>query len=133
MEKRPLSLTIIAWWLVIGALFSLYSLFAVQSNAVAMKMIADRGLPMIVYQAIGVVGIVVALASAYGILKGLAWSRVLYVAWGIVGVILSFLTSPAMSFVIVGIVVLAIIAFFLFRPAANRWFGTNDAGLRREA
>ena len=42
-----------------------------------------------VLQVMSVVGDVMNLACAYGILKGLPWSRVLYVAWGVIGLVFS--------------------------------------------
>ena len=84
MEKRPLSLTIIGWFLVITTLFSLYGVLTLGSNELAMRMFEQMQVSLRFQQAIGVIGSVITLVCAYGIFKGPPWSRVLYVAWGIV-------------------------------------------------
>ena len=131
MQKRPLSLTIIAAFLVLSAVIGLFSVMTMGSNAVAMQMIEQMGLSLQVQQALGILGCIIALACAYGIFKGLPWSRVLYVAWGLVSVAIGLATSPAMSFVLLTLVFVAVISFFLFRPAADRWFAARGLQLKR--
>ena len=132
MEKRPLSLTIIAWLLIVGAVFSALGLVSIGSNPVAMAMLENSGMPLVFHQAVGMVGIVISLACAYGIFAGQPWSRVLYVGWGLVGLAISIVTLPMISTIVLSLVVLAIFAFFLFRPAADRWFAARGLGLQRE-
>jgi hypothetical protein len=131
MEKRPLSLTIIGWFLVITAIFGLYAALTMASNPVAMRMLEEMHTSLRFQQAMGVVGTIIALACAYGIFKGLPWSRVLYVGWGIVGLIIGFFTSPMKSVLILSLVFLAVIGFFLFRPVADRWFAAKGLQLQR--
>ena len=54
------------------------------------------------------------------------WARLLYVGWCILGIIIELTTSPIKIMLLPGIVVFAIIAFFLFRPAANAYFSGVD-------
>jgi len=131
MEKRPLSLTIIMWLMAIGGIFGLYSVLTISSNPIALAMMQQSGAPIVLYQANGIIGCIVALVCAYGIYKGLPWSRVLYAAWGIIGIILSFITSPAISVIVIGIIFYLILVFFLFRPAANEWFQARGFELKR--
>jgi len=131
MEKRPLSLTIIGWLLVLGAVFSLYAVMTIGSNPMAADLVAKSGVSMAVHQAMGAVGALVSLACAYGIFKGLPWSRVLYVAWGIVGIVFGVLTGPMIAASLVGLLFFAVITFFLFRPAANGWFAAKGMQLHR--
>ncbi len=131
MDKRPLSLTIIGWFLVVTGLFGLYSSLTIGSNAIAMRMIEEAGMSLRVQQAMGVIGCIVALACAYGVFKGLPWSRVVYVGWSIIGFAIGFFTSPMRSVLILGVIFVAVIAFFLFRPAADRWFAAKGLQLRR--
>lgn len=131
MEKRPLSLTIIAWFLVLTGLFSIYGVLTMGSNPVALRMIEQMHTSLRFQQAIGVIGTIVALVSAYGVFRGLPWSRVLYVGWGIIGAIIALITSPMKSVAILSIIFLVIIAYFLFRPAADRWFAAKGLQLQR--
>ena len=131
MDNRPLSLTIIGWWMVIGSLFGLYATLTMRSNALAMRMIEQMHLSVAFQQAVGAVGCVIGLACAYGLFKAQPWSRVLYVGWGIVGMVISLFTSPFKSVLIIGVVITAAIAFFLFRPVADRYFAAKWLQLQR--
>lgn len=131
-EKRPLSLTIIGWFLVVISLFGLYGVVTAGSNAIAMKMLQQMNVSLVLYQAWGVIGAIVNLICAYGILKGYPWSRVLYVVWGIIGLVVSFYISPMKSVIVLSLIFLVIIAAFLFTNKANDWFSARGFMLRRE-
>lgn len=131
MDKRPLSLTIIAWIMVIGGVFGLYSSLTIGSNDLARQIIEESGGSIFVQQVAGVIGCIVSLACAYGIFKGQPWSRVLYVAWGVIGIIVSYLSAPIISAIVVSALFVAVISFFLFRPAADRWFAAKGFQLHR--
>lgn len=132
MTKRPLSLTIIAWVLIVLTLFGLFGVFTMSSNEVAMRMLQQMHISLALEQAWGVVGALVNLACAYGILKGQPWSRVLYVVWGIIGLVVSFYISPIKSAVVLGLVFLVVISIFLFTEKANEWFSARGLMLKRE-
>jgi hypothetical protein len=132
MDKRPLSLTIIGWFLIIVSLFGLYSVFTIQSNPVAMKMLEQMHVPLLFQQVWGIIGTVVTLICAYGILKGQPWSRVLYVAWGIIGLVVGFYVSPIKAFLVLSLIFLVVISVFLFSDKANDWFQARGLMLKRE-
>ena len=132
MEKRPLSLTIIGWFLIIVSLFGLYSVFTMGSNPMAMKMLQQMHVSLMVQQVWGAVGAIVTIVCAYGILKGLPWSRVLYVAWGIVGLVIGFYISPIKAFLVLSLIFLVVISVFLFSDKANDWFQARGLMLKRE-
>ena len=132
MGKRPLSLTIIAWFLVVTALFGLYGAATMGSNPLVTKMIEQTGIPLAVEQVWSVVGCVVSLAVAYGIFKGQPWSRVLYVAWGILGIVVGYFISPMPLVLMLSVVFLIVISAFLFRDRANEWFAARGFALHRE-
>jgi hypothetical protein len=132
MQKRPLSLTIIAWFLIIFSLLGLYGVATMGSNPQAMKMIEQMHMSLRVQQIWGVAGAIVNLICAYGILKGQPWSRVLYVVWGLIGVVVGFVISPMKIFVVISLVVLVVDGFFLFREAADDWFSARGFMLKRE-
>ena len=132
MEKRPLSLTIIAWFLIIFSLFGLYAAFTMGSNPIAVKMIEQMHSSLRFQQAWGVLGAVINLVCAYGILKGQPWSRVLYVVWGVIGIGVGLYMSPMKVLIVVSLVLLIVIAFFLFTEKANDWFCARGFMLKRE-
>lgn len=132
MEKRPLSLTIIAWLLIVLSLFGLYGVLTMGSNPVATKMLAQMHVSLMFEQVWGVIGTIVTLVCAYGILKGLPWSRVLYVVWGVIGLVVGFFISPVKAALVISLVVLVVISAFLYSNAANDWFGARGFMLKRE-
>lgn len=131
MEKRPLSLTIIGWFLVVTGLFAAYSTLTIGSNEMARQMIADSGLSLRFQQAMGVISALVGLVSAYGIFKGLPWSRVLYVGWSIIALAVGLMTSPFKGMLMLSALFIAVIAYFLFRPEADAWFAAKGLQLQR--
>jgi uncharacterized membrane protein affecting hemolysin expression len=132
MEKRPLSLTIIAWLLVVFALFGLYGVFTMGSNPIAMKMLEQMHVSLMFQQAWGTVNCIITLICAYGIFKGQPWSRVLYVGWGILGIIVSFFISPMKAVIVLSLIILIVVAAFLFSAKGNEWFAARGLALTRE-
>jgi hypothetical protein len=130
--KRPLSLTIIAWFLIVFSLFGLYGVFTMGSNEMMMKIIEANQMSLQFQQAWGTAGAIVNLIVAYGILKGLPWSRVLYVVWGVIGLAVGYFTAPLMLAVMIGLIILVVIAAFLFSNRANEWFAARGLALTRE-
>jgi hypothetical protein len=68
------------------------------------------------------IGLVVMVMSGVGMLKGQGWARLLYVVWGVIGMLIGFATSPIKAALIPGLVFFGIVIFFLYRPASNRYF-----------
>ena len=124
--QRPTSLTIIGWLLIVFGAFGLISQLTMQNNPAVQQMLAESPLPASAHLALGIIGGLVGLASGYGVLKGLNWSRYLYVGWGVIGMLISFLAVAFTSIMIISLIVFGVFAFFLFRPAANAWF-TGEA------
>lgn len=122
MQQRPTSLTIIGWLLIVTTVFGLVGQFVAQNNPVAQKLLAQSPLPAWVHLIVGICGLIVTAACGYGVLKGLNWSRFLYIGWSIFGLLFGLMTMSFTSVALLGLLFVAVIAFFLFRPAANVWF-----------
>ena len=132
MTKRPVSLTIIAVLLVVLSLLALIGVFTMQSNPAMVKMVQQMHVSMLFEQAWIVIGVIIDLIVAYGIFKGQPWSRVLYVVWGIIGLVVGFYTSPQKALLVVSLVILIIFSIFLFSEKANDWFSARGFMLKRE-
>ena len=132
MEKRPLSLTIIAWILIIFALLGIYSSVTISSNPQSMKMLEQTHVPLIFNQVWGVIGSIVTLIVAYGIFKGQPWSRVLYVVWSLISLVVGFFTAPMKAILVLSLIILVVLCIFLFGEKANDWFSARGFMLRRE-
>jgi hypothetical protein len=132
MTKRPVSLTIIAWLLIVLSVLALIGTFAMQSNPEMVKMQQQMHTPVMFQQAWTVVGVIVDLVVAYGILKGQPWSRVLYVVWGIIGIVVGFFILPQKAYLVFSLIVLVVVSIFLFSEKANDWFSARGFMLKRE-
>ena len=127
--QRPTSLTIIGWLLIVFGALGLISQLMLPSDTMAQQMLAESPMPLSVHMAVGIIAGLVSIASGYGILKGLNWSRYLYVAWGVIAIVFALLTSPFTYILIISVAILAVVAFFLFREPANAWFTRGAAPL----
>jgi hypothetical protein len=132
MTKRPLSLTIIAGILVIFSLLALVGAFTMGSNPAMTKMIEQMHVSLRFEQAWIVLGVIIDLIVAYGIIKGQPWSRVLYVVWGIVGLVVGFFISPQKALLVLSLIILVVVSVFLFSEKANDWFSARGFMLKRE-
>jgi hypothetical protein len=133
MEKRPISLTVVAVILVVVSLLAIAGIVMAQSNAeLAAKMAEQSKVPVAFQQAWTVIGTIVTLIVAYGIFKGYPWSRVLYVAWGVIGLAVGFfMGSPALGMML-GFILLVVFSAILFSDRANSWFAARGFALSRE-
>src|SRR6185437_6054206 len=132
MTKRPVSLTIIAVLLVVLSLLALVGVFTMQSNPAMVKMVQQMHVSLLFEQVWIVVGVIIDLIVAYGIFKGEPWSRVLYVVWGIIGLVVGFFISPQKAYLVFGLIVLVVISIFLYSEKANDWFSARGFMLKRE-
>jgi hypothetical protein len=132
MEKRPLSITIIAWLLIALTVLGLIGAFTMGSNPAMTKALEQMHMSLQMYQGWVVLSSIVTLIFCYGFLKGQPWSRVLYVVWGVIGLVVGFYTSPMKAALAISLLVLVVVAFFLFRENANDWFQARGFMLKRE-
>lgn len=125
--QRPTSLTVIGWVLIIFGAFGVLGTLMLPANPVATVILKQSPLPLSAHIAIGAIGALISVACGYGVLKGLGWSRLLYVTWILISVLITLVTMPFSSLMVVGWVLQAVIIFFLFRPEASAWFGGGSA------
>jgi hypothetical protein len=57
---------------------------------------------------------------------------VLYVAWGIVSLVVGFYTTPMKAVLVISLIILIVFAIFLFSARANEWFSARGLMLKRE-
>jgi hypothetical protein len=132
MEKRPVSLTVIAVILIVFAVLGLIGVFMIGMVPAMTASMAQMKISLPLYQAWGVLGAIVTIVCAYGILKGLPWSRVLYLVWGVIGLAVSAYISPTKGSVVLALVILVVVCVFLWTNAANDWFQARGLMLKRE-
>lgn len=125
MENRPTSLTVIGWLLIVFGVWGVVAPFIMQGNPSYDAALEMSGQSAQTVMIMNVVGGIVSAVSGWGILKGLNWSRLLYIGYSVLGILYALATSPFTTMILVGLIFPAILAFFLFRPAADRWFGVR--------
>jgi type IV secretory pathway TrbL component len=127
--KRPTSVSIIAWFLIATALISVVTTYTSLDNPVAQELMAKNLLPLSVQYVMLYVGLAISVASGVAMLKGWVWGRTLYIAWSVLGLVIGLATSPLKLMLIPGALILAIIAFFLYRPKAKAFFSQQQAAI----
>ena len=125
-------MTVIGWLLIVFTLFGLYGIATMGSNPVATKMLEQMHVSLAFEQAWGLLGSIINLVCAYGILKGLPWSRVLYLVWGVIGLVVALFISPMKYVLVLGLIILVVICAFLWTNTANDWFSARGFMLKRE-
>ncbi len=131
MIKRPTSVTVVAWFVIVIAIISLISALVAYNNPMTMELMAKSKLSLPLQYGLMYGGIALSLVTGIAMLKGQNWARLLYVGWSVIGLVIGLATSPIKMAILPGALLLAVIAFFLFRPKANVYFSprlaTNDA------
>ncbi len=127
MKKRPTSVTVIAWILIVIGALSLVATLLTMNNPMTKDLMMRSPVPLPVQYIMMYVALAVSITSGIGMLKGFGWSRLLYVGWSVIAFSFSLATSPMKAALIPGIVLFAVVVFFLFRPAANEYFGKSEA------
>lgn len=125
--KRPTSLGIIGWFIIVTSAISLVETPLSLRNPVAFEMISRALLPVWATLAVAFVSALLNIVAGIGVLKGHSWSRTLYVAVAVIGLVVSVISTPFKALLIPGVVILALFSFFLFRPAATAYFHRANA------
>ena len=122
MSARPTSVTVISWILIVLAVLSLVTTTLMMENPQAQELMRKSPVPLSVQYALSYVNLAILLVCGIAMLKGRNWGRWLYVAGSAVGLLVGVVTSPVKAALIPGVVIFAVVTFFLFRPKANRYF-----------
>ena len=122
-NKRPTSVTIVGWILIIMSVFSLVGATLSFNSPMTRELMSLSAVPIPVQYVLAYVGLLLTMLSGIMILKGRNWGRWLYVGWTLFGSLFGLLTSPMKTAMIPGIVIFLIFTFILFRPRANAYFG----------
>jgi len=129
--KRPTSVSVISWFLIISGIISIAVSYYGFSNPMTQELMARSLLPVSIQYVLMFIGVIVTVVSGFAMLKGVNWSRQLYLGWSAIGMVIGLATAPIKVGLIPGAVLLLIIGFFLYRPKANAYFtqqlAANDA------
>ena len=132
MPARPMSVSVVAWILIVFALFGLFSmliLLAISGSPLMQASLARVHAPLPVQISFGTFGSLVQLLCGIALLFRQNWARFLYTGWAVIGLAYSVITSPYTLWLIVpSLIYTLVIVYFLFTPAAKQYFtGANTA------
>ncbi len=124
MNKRPISITLIAWYLIIASLFGMIMLLTTLHNPTVQASLKQSTLPIPVQLTWISISAMVNLICGVALLKGKNWARFTYLTVGFLSFAMSLLTMHASMRLaaLPGIVVFIILICFLFTPKANIYF-----------
>ena len=122
MIKRPLSVTIIAWLLIVVGGFFLIT----EWNDIKLKETLNYNTLSILLQFKLIFQLLLPLVSGIGMLKRQNWARYLYlICWiffFVIYIVRNQMTTGSMG----GTVLFLITVFFLFRPSVNDYFSGRE-------
>lgn len=127
MNKRPTSVTIISWFLIVTSLITVITSVVNISNPDVKAIMQLSVIPLEVQYLIMAIGLIISISCGLLMLAGKSFGRNLYVGWTILSIAISLFTSPLKTLLIPGIIFFIVIAFFLYRPKANQYFSDSKA------
>lgn len=125
--ERPTSITVIAWILIVLSALGLLITATMMNNPDVMDALAESKLGAGTQQMLGIISSVITAISGYGMLQGKNWGRLLYVVASLAGIAINFYAMPMTGAQYLAIAIVAVVIFFLYRPAANAWFNRGSA------
>jgi hypothetical protein len=127
-NKRPILLTIICVLIIIGAIFAPISIVGVMNNSAAMEMMEKASqFSISVQYAMIVLGSIVGLAAAVGMLKGMKLARTFYVGYSVLALIVNFVASNMKQSLMITILITIVVLGLLYLPNINRYFDRENA------
>ena len=126
MNKRPISITIVAWYLVGMSIFSLLTIWCANTDPVTQQIMALNLLSIPAQQFALFVGFAATLVAGTALLLDYQWGRVLFVGWSASSLLLGVVISPTKLLVVPGLLVVALISYFLFSDKANAFFSRSS-------
>ncbi len=128
MIKRPLTVTIIAWFLIVISLFGLISCLLSINDSTALEMMSRSLIPISFQYMMMGIDIFFSIICGIGFLKRQSWSRFLYVILHVIQFPIVILTTPLRAIYIPSLIIFLIICILLFLPNSNKYFKTESLG-----
>ena len=92
--RRPTSVTVIAWILIVVSGISLIVNLVMLGNPMVTEAMAKNSMPLPLQYVLTFLGLLIGMGSGFAMLKGKNWGRFLYTFWGVIGFIVGFLRAP---------------------------------------
>ncbi|MCC7598874.1 hypothetical protein IGS61_15365 [Janthinobacterium sp. FW305-129] len=127
MVKRPVSVAISCWFLVIGSLSALVSAYLGRNDPAMQAWMADGAIPAEVQYAILIFSQGITLVAALAMLQRQRGARTVYLVWGVIDIAFCLATLPQKMYVLPGALLFAVICALLYSPRSNAWFSPRKA------
>ena len=121
MIRRPISITIIAWWLILSGIFGAIFSATMELSPALVEIASRSPIPVSVQEVYGLINGLVVIGCGIGFLQGAPWSRLLYLVWSMLGFVYGFFVSPGWMIVAV-FIFYGVVLSILCRRSANLWF-----------
>ncbi|MFC1490080.1 hypothetical protein ACFL6K_02595 [Candidatus Latescibacterota bacterium] len=124
LKKRPTSITVVAWFMIVTGIISLISatIAFLSQNQLVIEMMSKSPIPIPIQHLLSYVGSFVSIVSGFAILNRENWGRFLYFIWSVVTIVISYFSSPSAIYMIPGLVIFVIFTFILFLSKASDYF-----------
>jgi hypothetical protein len=133
--QRPTSVTVVCVILIVFGVFGLYGTYnsyqmvasgeydrMIKADPRLAAMMKDVPKPSETQILIGGVGIVIQILAGVLMINGMGVGRFVYLGGLVMGFGMALIAGTPIVWMIPGLVIAAIVLFFLFRPAANAYF-----------
>lgn len=126
MPARPLSVTVVAWILIV---FGAFGLLGVLSAALLWDLpmlqqsFARIHAPLDLQVTVGLAGVAIRLGCGIALLLRQNWARFLYAVWSVIALGYAVVISPYTLWLLVPpLVFVLVVVYLLFRPVAQQYF-----------
>lgn len=128
IQKRPLIVTIICWFMIIGSLFIPVAIYMGMNNPQMAEMMGKASaLPTMVQYGLMGLGVIINILVAIGMLKGKVLARTVYTAYTVISLAISLFASTVKESLIGTVIMSIVIIGLLYIPSANRYFASKNA------
>lgn len=125
--KRPVSVALSCWFLILSSLLSLASVYLGRNDPAMQVWMTDGVIPAEVQYAILLFSQGITLVTALAMLQRQRGARTVYLAWGVIDIAFCLATLPLKMNVLPGALMFAVICAFLYSPKSNAWFSPRKA------
>lgn len=120
---RPLTITIIGWLLVVFSILTLVSIPQTYSDAMLVDKIRQMtDVPVKYVMWSSIINGVVSLICGVFMLRGQNWARYLYAIISVLGLLMSFYSTPTAGILLLTAILTVFFLVLLFLPKANAYF-----------
>ncbi|MEG0880552.1 MAG: hypothetical protein RSH52_04725 [Janthinobacterium sp.] len=127
MLKRPVSVAISCWFLILASLLALVSAYLGRNDSAMLAAMGDGVIPAEAQYAILLFSQGITLVAALAMLQRQRGARTAYLVWGGIDIAFCLATLPVKMNVLPGALMFAVICAFLYSPKSNAWFSPRKA------